>query len=508
MPPHPNLVLLEATAATDFADADLGDKRRNRRLVSLVEALRQRPEASVPEALCDEAEQEAYYRLMRNEAVRWQDLLAPHQQACAARAVELEEVLVSHDTTECEWKRWDEGVRQHLAHPSSRTQGFGLHTSLVTAAVSHDGHRLHAPLGFIHLQPFVHHGELPRDETLEQAQAYWQQQGGLYDQGEEGCRWHEAVVAAEDRLRDCQRVIHLMDREADAYNLLYRMQVDGLDHVIRMTRPATRRVSTGPRRADYHGLSQEMAREPWRGQRAAQVGWRPARNARKDHGRRTARTAHVSVRSRQVKLRRPNQLPARLYPGRLEVWVVEVLEREPPAGQEPLHWVLLSSQPCETEEACWQVVDWYRARWVAEEGYDVFKNGCGVKDLQHRKADTLLNAMAIRLVMSWELLTLRYLSREAPDLSASVVVDALEELILREEAPRGLVEEATVADVLAAVARLGGHRRSNGAPGWKILGRGWVRLKELKRGARVVLRMQEQQRDLPELGTEMKCDQS
>jgi len=47
----------------------------------------------------------------------------------------------------------------------------------------------------------------------------------------------------------------------------------------------------------------------------------------------------------------------------------------------------------------------------------------------------------------------------------------------------------TVAHALYAVARLGGHLKSNGPPGWQTLGRGYIDLLLLEAGFRIAVAM-------------------
>ena len=48
--------------------------------------------------------------------------------------------------------------------------------------------------------------------------------------------------------------------------------------------------------------------------------------------------------------------------------IVEVTEVEPPEGQEPVHWRLLTTEPIDTAANICRVVDIYRARWLIEPG--------------------------------------------------------------------------------------------------------------------------------------------
>jgi hypothetical protein len=59
----------------------------------------------------------------------------------------------------------------------------------------------------------------------------------------------------------------------------------------------------------------------------------------------------------------------------LPVWVVRVWEPEPPAGAEPLEWLLVTTVPVTTTEQAWQRVQWYGWRWLAEDFHHALKTG-------------------------------------------------------------------------------------------------------------------------------------
>src|SRR4029453_6887504 len=59
----------------------------------------------------------------------------------------------------------------------------------------------------------------------------------------------------------------------------------------------------------------------------------------------------------------------------LAVWVVQVVETQPPAGVEPLNWILLTSEAVDTSAQACERVDWYACRWLIEEWHKVEKTG-------------------------------------------------------------------------------------------------------------------------------------
>src|SRR2546426_6410811 len=100
-------------AVSEFADAELGDERRTKRLVELANVLGQHPTAALPEACGDGGMLKAAYRFFDNDAIDAQDLLQSHIESTYRRLDYASVVLAVQDTTEVNWTR----------HPA--TQGLG-----------------------------------------------------------------------------------------------------------------------------------------------------------------------------------------------------------------------------------------------------------------------------------------------------------------------------------------------------------------------------------------------
>ena len=92
-------------AATEFESLDLGDPRRNRRAIRLVEKLSAKPTASIPGACGDWADTIGAYRFSSNEEVEWPAILAPHIQNSVTRMAAHDVVLCIQDTTELDFNR-------------------------------------------------------------------------------------------------------------------------------------------------------------------------------------------------------------------------------------------------------------------------------------------------------------------------------------------------------------------------------------------------------------------
>lgn len=112
---------------------------------------------------------------------------------------------------------------------------------------------------------------------------------------------------------------------------------------------------------------------------------------------RPAREARLHARFGRVEVIRPKNGGADTsLPRSLELSLVEVVEREPPAGAEPVMWRLLTTHAVPDAATAWRIVDWYRARWAVEQLFRTLKQqGLKLEDSQVEDAERLLKLTAI-----------------------------------------------------------------------------------------------------------------
>ena len=127
--------------------------------------------------------------------------------------------------------------------------------------------------------------------------------------------------------------------------------------------------------------------------------------------------------------------------------------------------------------------------WWIEELFRSLKTGCQFEKLQLESSAALNNAFAVMLPVAVRLLALRDLARTCPDAQASEVLTALQLRVLRVHEHTRKMPLKTAREAMLAVARLGGHIKNNGDPGWLVLGRGYEDLLALEAGARLALEM-------------------
>jgi hypothetical protein len=413
------------------------------------------------------AQRTAFQRFLSNENMNHDDLLEAHFLATAQRAEEVGSVLVVHDTTLCSFELTPGKPRKHMPTPSRKTQSFCWHPSLVLAA---DGSR--APLGLVASRPFAHLDALD-DESL----AYWKSIQGVFEN--ESHRWAASALESEAMLSGVDDVIHVMDREGDDYAGLEALFAQDLRVVVRL---AHDRVLIPARK----GIARETIRDA-----LARATWHSTTrevflNARQDTNKgrkkekeaalpRKARHAVVSVRSTHITLLNSGHSKSSVSE-KMEVNVVEVLEREPPEGEEAIRWVLLTREDVGSEEACWQIVDWYRARWTVEEYFKALKTGTDYLKSQQQSAHALLNQLALKSIVAWQLLRMRFLAREESEEPAEVFFSATQLRVLHLSLPSVVPERPTMAQAMEGVIQMGGYVKKGRAAGWLIIGRGWDRL--------------------------------
>jgi hypothetical protein len=451
---NPGPVERATTLAEEMSGADFGDARLSKRQTRLVRQLAEAPEKSFP-ALLSEADLEGAYRFFGNESVTPAAILVPHVLATLVRIAAEPVVLAIHDTTTLSFRA--DGQRQGLGRLRSTGQSFFAHFTL---AVSGDGTR--RPLGVLDLSTHVRSGVTKNKE---------------HD------RWGAQIAAVSALDREPNALIHVMDREGDDYGLFAQMQGAGNRFVVRL---AHNRVLDASTSEGATKLDQALSRVQVTATREVELSPRSSKIKRspvqkKIHPPREARLTKLAIGATQVTMRRPTSQPLEA-PATLPVHVVRVWEVEPPPGESPIEWVLITSEPIDTAEQLLQIVDWYRARWVIEEYFKSLKSGCSYEKRQIEDLHGLLNVLALFAPIAWHLLLLRSEARRDPEQPADRVLTSTQVEVLRVFARKPLPNPATIRDAFLAIAALGGHLKRNGEPGWQTLARGYEQLLILVRG--------------------------
>jgi hypothetical protein len=371
-----------------------------------------------------------------------------------------------HDTTIFEFS--GEKRREGLGRLLSRGQGFFGHFAL---AIAPDATR--RPLGLLGLETVFreHDKRAPKGRASLRSEALESEKG----------RWGRLVEDCESRLQAAASAIHVMDREPDGYLLI--------DHLVGTQRQFVMRATYDRLLAEAVGRARRMREAALSGDlvlaREVVLSARTDKPKRPpgavQHPPRSRRPAQLAIVAATVTLPVAPGLSKQEFVER-QVNVVCVTEPDPPDGEPPVEWLLMTSLPIETAEQLAFIVDAYRARWLVEEFFKALKTGCQYEKRQLESAHALLNALAVLAPIACRLLLLRHLAHHAPGAAATQVLSPTQVEILRAVAKRPLSAQPTVREALFAVAGLGGHIKNNGDPGWLVLGRGFNDLLVLEIG--------------------------
>lgn len=443
--------MVEKTAR-EFEGVELGDPRRDARVLTMATALAAGPHRSFPKTFRTEAELQAGYRLLRNSHVDWRDLLEPHVECTVERARAAGIVLAVHDTSTMTFN--GKSRAETLGVIENGAQGFFLHASL---AVSADN--LRRPFGVLGLHPIAREEQLKLSKSKQVMRSR-----NKAPKSKESDRWLAGAQEAQQRFGPETKVVHVMDRESDSFLVMAPLVEDERHFVIRAKHD----------RVLEDGLKLWATMEVLEGEALREVALseRKLLNRRYAQPARKARMASLHFRARKVVLPKPRDTKSAIES--IEVYVVHVYEPSPPTGEPPVEWMLLTTEQVRTFEDALRVIDWYRARWVIEEYFKALKTGCAYEKRQLETFPALLNALALLAPIAWALLLLRNTARDTPDAPASDIFSSNELQLLQVLSKRvKLTKESTIRDAMLALAGIGGHLKRNGEPGWQTLADGF-----------------------------------
>jgi hypothetical protein len=445
--------------AQDWAEQEFGgcrlEARLQQRLLSLARDFYARPMANVPQACASRAKTKAAYRFFDHDDTSMQTLLQPHYQATQARLAQESIVLAVQDTTSLDYTthralQGTGAVGGWLNGP----QGLHLHSTLTFNPRG-------TPLGFLDVQCWARD---PQDFGKKARRR------GTPIEQKESFKWlksYRAVAALQPQLPNTV-LVSVGDREADVYELF--REASQLAHAPKLLIRAAHNRQLHNEQAR---LWEHLHSLPSAGEQMLQL---PRR------GSQPARTAHLSIRFAPISL----QAPVRDHPHgpAIPVWAVFATEQQPPAGVQPLQWLLLTTLAVESVEQASEKLLWYSRRWGIEVLHRTLKSGCRIEQRQLAHADRLEACLAIDLVVAWRIYHLNKLGREVPQAPCTVCFDAAQWqalMVFTTKNPIPPTQPPSLREAVRRVAQLGGFlgRKGDGEPGTQTLWLGLQRLDDI-----------------------------
>lgn len=453
-------------ALRQFGGVQLGDKRINKRALSYAAAAAAAPDASVPKQCRTWKDTKGAYRLMDNDNVSFESLQHPHRRLTLAAAGQARTVLWVSDTTTISI---DHPATEGLGPTSSGGNGSGmlLHSTLgvevSTPGVSvAGGPDRPVVLGLGHQQLWAREGkEVPDPESLK-----WKRGIDAVGTPPPGVRW-----------------VHAGDSESDCWEAIESCVANGSGFAIRacqdrLVLEGHAAEDAGQKPLKLFGL---LRKRPMLGGKHLFIRSRPQQEAR---------WAKLAIASCPVTLLAPKNWSDKPHrsnrprPAPIRCWAVRVWEVDPPQGQDPVEWVILTDEPADDLESAAKVAGWYACRWLIEEYHKCLKTGCRIEQRQLQEQARLERLLGVLAVVAVRLLQLKHQATLQPEAPAQSVVPERYVKTMRARLKLPRRKKLTVYQFYRETAKMGGFlaRKSDGEPGWITLWRGWHELELLTAG--------------------------
>ena len=409
----------------------------------------------MPQASQNRVEAQSIYRFWSNPQVSAKRILASQSGAVLRRANRSNVVLAIQDTTDLNFGT--NRVKTTGLGFFGRTveQGMKVHSCL---AVSGEGE----PLGLLHQYTWSRRERTGRRKTYKKK---------LTAQ-KETQRWLDTAQAATVGVSETVTLVHVGDREADFYDFLAQPR-QAHHHLL------IRAVQNRSVQHELGYLLPTIQQSPELSRTTLQLQRRPDR---------PAYLAQLSLRAMRLTLEVPKHHPQAKQFQPIEINVLWVQEIDPPQGQAPITWLLLTSLPIEQVQDAWQCVRWYSYRWLIERFHFTLKQGCRIQALQLSSGTRLANALATYSIIANRILWLTYQARLQPEQSCQSILKTAEWRLLRRKfEPKNRSQRPpTFGQAIRWIAQLGGFLGSQtDKPGLKTLWRGMSKLHDLLEGVQL-----------------------
>jgi hypothetical protein len=447
---------LDSWVRDEFNTLDLGHGARNKRARQMLDTMVRHPEGTIAHTFADPAARESAYRFVESRAFSWEKMRDACQEACARRCSKHSEVLVVLDGSS--FQHTDKALAHGVGPVGShRAGGRGLKlmaaVAMTTAGV---------PLGLAahHLWaradlPVGNHASRPlSDKESRHWTALQHSFEGALARVEAGCK-----------------VSYVMDAEADASHVLLRaLEQTRLTVRLHYDRNLAALDVADPEHPEIKTLAVLDGSAP-QGHLWVSL---PRR------GKRPARLVCLTLYAEQLTVRLRAQWNKSKI-GDVQLGVVRAREECGPAGEEPIEWVLWTSESIDSVDAVARVVRIYAKRFRIEGVFFATKTGlCETERAQLRSFEALARWATLKLSVAVRARALLEASRQFPDVSADREFSREEidgALLLHRQECRGRHAEGTtptLEGLVTIIAQLGGYtgKSSGGPPGIKTFSRG------------------------------------
>lgn len=317
-------------------------------------------------------------RLLRNPKVTVDRIVAGWSEETAP-AVKGRHVLAIQDTSEINFKT-TEGHRRGLGTIGKGVgRGLLLHPMIAVDAATQECLGLAGGTLWTRAEPPAAKKKAASGKAAGTKQKKKRKQTRRPLSAKESRHWVETALKAKQTLAQAAMITMIADREADIYQMWAQVP-DKTVHVLG-------RAYHDRKLADGGTLTTVAAAWPILGTRRITIRERDGS---------AEREADLVLKAGRITIPRPEGRCDTASPPDVTLTLIELGEPNPPEGAEPVVWRLLTTHFATDAADAWQIVDWYRMRWLIEEFFRTLKKqGFQIEDSQIETSDSLLKLVAI-----------------------------------------------------------------------------------------------------------------
>ena len=405
--------------------------------------MRQKNTATINKLSKQRKELVGYCRFLNNDKVDWENIHKEKSKDLNNRSEGLH-VLVANDTTECNYESHRNylNVKDKDLGPvgNNKDIGFFCHPGMVINASNG------VSLGFSYIniwnRRFDKKDKNERDyknQPIEEKESY---------------RWLECGIVSKELLNKAKAITVVADRESDIYEEFILVPDERTNLIIRS-------------RCDRATVEGESLYKSINAKQVSGSYNLKVRTTKKRQGRNT----EIEVKYTKGKIKKPkNRNIAKEIPEHIELTVVEAKEinKHVPQGEEPIHWILLTTHEVNSINNAFQIITWYSMRWQIELLFATMKSkGMNIEASELESGKALKSMCVLTLYVSLLINQLRQLRNDTSGISASIAftemqIELLKSLCKEYEGntvkQKNPHKEKTMAWAAWTIARLGGWK--------------------------------------------------
>jgi hypothetical protein len=419
----------------EFSGTDFGDKRLNNRFIDIAKKFNVRPDETINKSLDEFSDKKGAYRLFSNNKFTSELIFKSHNASTIERLKNEQVALALHDSSFFSFnsKRSIKGLGNIGGKAGNEdTHGFISHYTL--AVTPND-----QPIGLLNMTSWSRAYESP-----------WEK---------ESDRWEEGFYEAEKQCRNITKLIHIADREADQFQLLYDSVEEKRNFIIRSKHD---RILDN----EDHYLKWHLDKKK-------------VNHDCSLYHTRLKKDVDAEIKYGEIEFidTCPRIKGLKSERKRVKLNIVEIktkgLEKK-----DQLNWILLTNLPMRNYGDAFLVINYYSKRWHVENFFKVLKDGCcKVERASLRTFEKLEKYICFFSILSWKLYSLKHHAEENPEEDANEHFSDEEVLILKIKNNLPKNKPLTIREALRLIAKMGGFngRKGDGEPGLLSLWRGIVR---------------------------------